>query len=296
MAGSVMGGTSYAISIGVAQAAKRQFKAEGRSVSFTIEESIGNVDNVVRMVGGFADLGVCDTQHLTLALEGKGEYAVRENDMVMLARLRPDLYAILEGTLDTTGWTFRDLEGLPVSLQVKGTTAYSIIKPVLDVLGIEVIERNMSHAEGGEALLEGTIFGHMGATYTPGLDLVYARKGIWVMAPHPDDISIILEKLPYFLPMTFNASQTPWKANDVDTVGVYMILACTADMPDDLAYSITKGLFSNTEMMAASYAPLKDIVPADILLATIENSIHPGAAKFYKEQGVNILDKYIYKK
>jgi len=69
-------------------------------------------------------------------------------------------------------------------------------------------------------------------------------------------------------------------------VGKNFALICRADLSDDVAYQVTKTIWEHDAELAP-YAPgLKDWVKARFVATTSSAPYHPGAVKFYKEQGV----------
>ena len=293
ISGSVMGGSGYSISVGMTQVTNKALP----KIAFTIEETTGYADNAKRIVAGVSDMAMTDSLQIYRAVEGLAGYEEREIDLVVLMRLRPNLYVLLQATGDKQGWTLRDLEGKPASLQLEGTGSYAVIKPALDAIGVKVIEKNMKHSDAGDALLEGTIVGHAGTGgYIPVLELVAARKGMWLIGPAPEDIPIILDACPWFSLMTFYGSKYYKGCNDLDSMGVQCCWVSRSDLPDDIAYTLVKAAYENIDTLGAAYSPLKEIEPSDILGLTVENSIHPGVVKYYKEMGIDIPEKYIYKR
>ncbi|MGZ7458726.1 TAXI family TRAP transporter solute-binding subunit [Pseudomonas sp. Ma2-10] len=70
----------------------------------------------------------------------------------------------------------------------------------------------------------------------------------------------------------------------VPTVAITNILVTRADVPDEVAYQMTKLLFENLTRLGNSHSAAKDI--------TLENAaknlpiaLHPGAERYYKEKG-----------
>lgn len=80
---------------------------------------------------------------------------------------------------------------------------------------------------------------------------------------------------------------------DLPTLQYWNIVITNKDLPDSLAYEVTKLYFENLKAFENVYKPTKDTIEKDILKTAIP--IHPGAAKYYREKGVNIPPELIGK-
>jgi hypothetical protein len=69
---------------------------------------------------------------------------------------------------------------------------------------------------------------------------------------------------------------------EIETVGGDMLLACRADLPDELIYWVTRTLFESLPELADSLPSLKQMDPDHVQASPIP--LHPGAARFYRER------------
>ena len=81
------------------------------------------------------------------------------------------------------------------------------------------------------------------------------------------------------------AGTYPGQDADVPTLAITNVLVTSSDVSDELAYQMTKLLFENLDQLKAAHAAAGDID----LENAIKNApipLHPGAERFYKEQGL----------
>lgn len=81
------------------------------------------------------------------------------------------------------------------------------------------------------------------------------------------------------------AGTYPGQDADIPTLAITNILVTSTDVSDELAYQMTKLLFENLDQLKAAHAAAGAIDIKD----AINNSpipMHPGAEKYYKEQGL----------
>jgi hypothetical protein len=72
---------------------------------------------------------------------------------------------------------------------------------------------------------------------------------------------------------------------DVATAAITNILVTHSEVSDDLAYQMTKTLFDNLPALQAAHAAAKSI-KLETALSSMPIPLHPGAERYYKEQGV----------
>ncbi len=77
------------------------------------------------------------------------------------------------------------------------------------------------------------------------------------------------------------------------TVPLYMMIAATrADLSDDVVYEVTKAFWENLEDVHQTAAVLKAI-SKDTAFKALNIPLHPGAYRYYQEQGFNVPEKLI---
>lgn len=70
----------------------------------------------------------------------------------------------------------------------------------------------------------------------------------------------------------------------VPTVAITNILVTRADVPDEVAYEMTKLLFDNLTRLGNSHSAAKDI-KLESAAKNLPIALHPGAERYYKEKG-----------
>jgi uncharacterized protein len=70
----------------------------------------------------------------------------------------------------------------------------------------------------------------------------------------------------------------------VPTVAITNILVTRADLPDEVAYQMTKLLFENLTRLGNSHSAAKDI-KLENAAKNLPIALHPGAERYYKEKG-----------
>lgn len=190
----------------------------------------------------------------------------------------------------------RDLNGKIVNLGPKGGTPDTFGRRVLDILEIKpakIVNSGFNDLVG--QMLDGTIDAGLNTGGIPHDAVLQteASKPIVVFtgAENPNDAKKILEKLPCFFEGKIPKGSYKAVTQDIPVLQFWNVLVCRDDLPDDLAYNITKAYFENLAEFKDVYRPTMHTVPADITRSVIP--IHKGALKYYREKGVNIPDNLI---
>jgi TRAP transporter TAXI family solute receptor len=93
--------------------------------------------------------------------------------------------------------------------------------------------------------------------------------------------------MPYYAPADIPVDAYPGVANkeDVPTFGVKATICSSADVPDEIIYSITKEVFENLDELRKLHPALK-VLTRENMLQGLSAPIHPGAKKYYQEVGL----------
>jgi TRAP transporter TAXI family solute receptor len=98
-----------------------------------------------------------------------------------------------------------------------------------------------------------------------------------------------LKRYPYISPFDIPANTYKGQTAPVKTVASYVVIATRADIPDSLAYALVKETYARKATLVSAHKSFTQLEPKSILQAT--TPLHPGAAKFYEEQGVKLPEK-----
>jgi TRAP transporter TAXI family solute receptor len=82
------------------------------------------------------------------------------------------------------------------------------------------------------------------------------------------------------------AGEYKFLARDSASVCVGMTLVVRADMSEQLAYNVTKGVFDNIDKFKAAHRLLKKVVTPARLAQAAQVPFHPGAARYLREKGL----------
>jgi TRAP transporter TAXI family solute receptor len=93
---------------------------------------------------------------------------------------------------------------------------------------------------------------------------------------------------PGYTPLTIPKGSYPGQDKDVKVVGYATHIFVSCKLPADEVYTMTKTLIDNTKTLASIAKAIGGQKLAD-LAVDIGVPFHPGAAKYYKEHGINVM-------
>lgn len=95
-------------------------------------------------------------------------------------------------------------------------------------------------------------------------------------------------------PFMIPAGTYPGQDKEISTIAQPNFLATHADVDEESVYQITKTLYENLPFLNAIHAATKAMA-LEKAIAGLPVPLHPGAARYYKEAGLNIPEKLMAK-
>lgn len=262
----------------------------------TIEPG-GGVTNIKLVEKGDADLGVTNSNSLYDALKGNPPFEKPHTNIRALATLYPQTHQMMV-LADAGIKEVEDIVGKRFVPAAPGQTTYDVNKAVLDVHGLtyEELEKQgtkltLTGAQGqaNDMLKDKQIDAVWWATAvpSPGIVEVALSRDVSFVGIRDDKLKEMLDKYPQFSRAVIPANTYKGQTQDVQTIGWFTTFICTSDLPDDVAYWITKAIWENKQDLAAVHTIL-NFIGKDTVAAGTQIELHPGAKKFYEEIGAKM--------
>jgi uncharacterized protein len=282
------GGVYYPYGGGIAQILTSHLPG----VDATAEVTAASVDNLKFLRQGTSDLAFTMADIAQDALAGRDAF---ESFGAVPVRTLAVLYYNYMHLVTRTGSGINglhDLAGRIVSLGTPGGGGTVLAERILAAAGIDQATlrvRNLGVAQAADALKDGKIdafFWSGGVPTASVLDLV-----------HTPGLSIRLLPLDHVL----DALQQQYDGSlyartvipagvyalpeDVPVIGVANMLVATEELPDDLAYGITRVLFEQRDALVRVHPQARELA-LETAVAGSTVPFHPGAIRYFREQGV----------
>lgn len=250
-----------------------------------------SAENTAKVSRGKAELGFAMADTVADAYNGQGNFekfgAIK--NIRAVASLYPNFMQIV--TTKSTGIeSLEDLRGKSLAVGALGSGTEIMAKRILEGVGLtynDVKADFLSFSEGIEGIKNGT-------TDVAFLSSGYPNSGIMELAA-TDDVQIIpvseeltlklKEKYPAFEIGTIPAATYKGIEQEIPTVKVSNLLVTNVDMDDAAVYELTKTLFENLDDLKRAHSSA-DQIKIEEAAIQLPLPLHPGAEKYYKEQGI----------
>ena len=277
--------TYYAFAVGQANA----IMAGAKEIEVTVEDSPGSMANVKesRLRNNF--LFTSPPVLINSAINAKGKFEEGGYDKIRSLWPIPGLVMHWVVREDSGVKKLRDLEGQRFIPGGAGSAGARFTRQVLQVIGIEekveLLEVDLN--EGVQAVKNRRAVGFSTASSTPAglVSEIAATTPIRLLALEDADYQMVADRFGRY---TIPAGTYKGVDDDVKTMSLLVGTYTSADLPENVAYSITKAFWENREVWEKSHPAMKSIKMEGI--NDLVAKVHPGALKYYNEIGLSVSD------
>ena len=251
------------------------------------------IANVRGIEEGKAEIGFANTISTADAVAGTGEPPLdkKHGKVCNVATLYPQYFQMVVSA-DAGINTLKDMKGKGFATQVKGNTGELISRHVLRVSGMSYSDVKASftnsYTDSVEQMKDNRVHIFALGTAIPAssiMDLASAREiRLLDMAGIYEDMKKIN---PAYKLVTVPKGTYPKQDKDVQVIGYFTHIIAACSLPEEMVYKVTSSFMSSKDAMASVYKELGQLTP-QIMSQDIGVPFHPGAAKWYKEQGISV--------
>jgi TRAP transporter TAXI family solute receptor len=283
------GGVYYPYGGGIAKILNQRLP----NVRATAEVTAASVDNIKFIRDGHADLAFTLADTLADAVQARGAFAGAPAPPVASVAVLYSNYTQLV-TLASSGiGSVPDLRGKVVSTGAPGSGTEVIAFRLLTAAGLDpdrdVRRQSLGASESADALKDGKLhaFFWSAGLPNPAVQDLSHTPGIAIrLVPNADLLSRLQAQFgDLYFKAEIPAFTYPGVGAPVAVVGVANVLVVNASMPEDLAYNVTRVLFENRSELAAIHPEARHL-SLETAVAGSPARFHPGAIRYYREQGV----------
>lgn len=268
-------------------------------ISLSPQTTRGYVHNARLVNSGAADFGLCGTTVIYPAMMGIEKFDGSKCDNLRAVINSGDsLHCWV--TLDSNGIkTIKDMEGKRINLGSPGSNTRYIAELTLKEYGLldKIHGSSLGFGGSASALRDGKIdaWAAASAPPVPAIIEVFSSKDDARIVPVDDAmIEQIMSKYPPFVKSEIPANTYKGQTESVNCLGYPAYLLVNKDVPEDVVYEVVRLMYSPEGIkrlinVSKKWKTLEDKdVPKLKGMQNIGLKMHPGAEKFWKEQGVNI--------
>lgn len=284
------GGSWYPLGAKIMQTMQDQI--DGIATSNT---SGGGVSNVKSVNGGDAEIGWSYAHTAYNGFTGGGKFeGVKQENIRYFATLYPATFQVAVPE-DSTIQSFEDMRGANISPGKAGWTGTAFAESILQAYGFDFADiranggtvHHVSYTESVALMKDGHIDVFMAATSVPQASFIELNHspGLRFIGLPQAKMEEIIAANPGYITGRIPAGAYEGVTEDIPSLGIVTNMVVHKDLSDDLVYEMSKVFWENH----ATFAEVKKVWNQVSLQKALDGAaipIHPGAMRYYEEQGV----------
>ncbi len=301
LATATTGGTYYPVGVALATLVKVKLEPT-ENLSMAAISSAGSGENVKLMRENQAQFSILQGLFGAWAADGSGmlEAEGPQPHLRSISMLWVNVeHFVVSKDMAKTG-TVDDLAefgGAPFSIGARNSGTEGSGRAIMDGLGIdpdEVFEVvYMGYTPTAEALQNGTIKGANipGGVPVSAVSQAFASTDdLTILGFTEEQIARANSEFELWPAYEIPADTYPGQSEAVTTIAQPNFLAVRDDIPEEDVYLITKTMYENLPFLQNIHAATNDMA-LEKALAGLPIPLHPGALRFYEEQGIEVPDR-----
>nr|WP_289113324.1 TAXI family TRAP transporter solute-binding subunit [uncultured Halomonas sp.] len=262
-------------------------------VRTSVVETGATVDNLRRILRNQVDMGLVTTNVGYHAYAGEGEFESRpvDNRLLWVYSQAPQNVVMRE---DSGVTSMAELDGARLNPGITGSATEATTIAVMETLGLtpEYVRGSTTDVVAGvkDNRMAGYVKSGVGekldgssmdiATFTPIQVLSLSDEQAETLNEQMPDISVVnipegaADGMPAYTTWSFG-----------------LAMHASPELDEETAYQIVKAVMENPEPQVSALANLADVDIAELTLSSETVPFHPGAARYFEEQGYDIPDR-----
>jgi len=297
LATATTGGTYYPVGVAIATITKAQlYDSDG--ISLSAISSAGSMENIKLMQDNQVQFALLQAAFAAWAWNGDGPYHSPQTWLRSVAATwqNAEHFGLLtEFVHDGTIMDLDRLDGQRFVLGARNSGAAATGDYILNSIGIDYRHKFslawMGFGATANAIQDGTIVGMNtpGGVPLAGMTQAFAVMGdrLTLLDFSDQQLAQVNARYPLWSRWVIPANTYPNQSHEVHTIAHPNILVVRADVPEEAVYKITRAIFENLDALHQIHSATLQLT-LDTAIGSLGAPLHPGAARYYLEQGLEI--------
>jgi TRAP transporter TAXI family solute receptor len=237
-----------------------------------------------------ADIGLANSISTADAMTGRPPFNKPHTDVCNIASLYPQYFQFV--VLANAGVSkVADLKGKSLTTQQRGNTGEVITRHFLEAHGLSFNDLKVSfvgYSDSVNQMKDGHAVAFGLNTQAPAgavMDIAAARDIVFF--EQTDVYDKMLKLNPSYKMITLPKGTYPKQDKDLKVIGFFTHVVASCKLPENDVYAMTKTIATNTKTLGTVAKDILALKPQG-MAADIGVKFHPGAAKYYKEVGLEV--------
>ena len=291
------GGTYHPVGTAISTLSKVKLLPK-QKFSLTAVNSAGSGANVQALGAGTADFAILQGLFGSYAVTGTGPVSEPQKNLRSVTMLWQNVEQFVVAVDKATSGTVDDLKalkGMSMGMGKQNSGTIGSNRVLLSGLGLN-IENDYKLVFAGygptaDALANGQVIGAGIPSGPPTgaiTKLMASNEGKFKILNVTDEQRAAMDGgRNLWVPYTIAAGTYPGQTEEVSTIAQPNFLAVNASVDEEHVYLLTKTMYENLPFLQAIHPATKAMV-VENAMAGLPAPLHPGAARYYKEIGLEI--------
>ncbi|MEQ8898058.1 MAG: TAXI family TRAP transporter solute-binding subunit [Roseovarius sp.] len=251
----------------------------------------GSIANINAISAGDMDMGVAQSDWQYHAYNGSSEFEGKQVEKLRAVfSVHGEPFTVVARS-DAGADSFDDLFGKRVNVGNPGSGQRATMDVVLNAMGKStedfVLASELKPAEQSAALGDNKVdaivytVGHPNGSIQEATSTVEAK----ILPVTGEAIDTLVDENPYYAKATIPGGMYAGTDEDVETFGVKATFVTSADVPEDVVYTVVQAVFENFDRFKGLHPAFGTLKEEDMIAAGLSAPLHPGAEKYYRERG-----------
>lgn len=261
-------------------------------VRCSVESTGASVFNVNTIRAGELELGFAQSDVGYNAYEGQAQFeGDAYKDLRSVFSMHPEpLTYLVSGSANIK--SFDDLKGKRFNVGNPGSGTRASLEEYLAEAGLDLgffgLASELRADEHGQALCDGKIDGFLYGVGHPSANIQdpTATCNAKLMPMEGPIVDKIVSEKPYYAKVEIPGGLYNNNPDPVPTYGVVATVVTSAQVSDDIIYTVVKTVFENFDELKNLHPALANLTKEEMVVNGLSAPLHPGAEKYYREVGL----------
>jgi hypothetical protein len=252
----------------------------------------GSTYNIGQIMEGELQFGVAQSDWGYHAYNGTKPDKVKPfSNLRSVFSAHPEPFQIIVGkSSKIKDWN--SMKGKKVNIGNPGSGQRGTFEVLMEAHGVDTgyfgSTSELTSSEQSGALCDKKIdaFGYTVGVPNAGVAQSTDGCGAKIIDLNTDAVKKLVSDNPFYAFATIPKGTYKTSKKDVTTFGVMASVVSSADVPDDLVYSVVKAVFENLDDFKKQHPAFANLDPKKMIVDGLSAPLHPGAIKYYKEAGL----------
>jgi len=285
--GGSVTGVYYQVALNVCnilnKKASKSFNCVGRP-------SLGSVFNINAVSRGLLDFGVAQSDRNWQAWNGKADWEGKKSTKLRsVFSVHPETVLLVVRKSSKIKHV-KDLKGKVINIGNAGSGQRGNAMDILKLYGLnhksDLKSQGLQQNEASRAIIDKKIDGFFYTVGNPAAAIQDPANSTDIDIVNIDSQAVkkFVKERPYYVMSTIPKNTYKGVSHPVTTYAVKATVVTSADATEKNVYEMVKTFFTNLKDFQKSHAAFANIEPKQ-MLEGLSAPLHPGAKKYYKEQG-----------